>query len=148
MLKNRRAAIQILEQTFVVIFGVVMLILVILVFSNVAKSVSNYVAEAQFKNIANYVHNGIIQVYINGRFVDNYTVYLDIPPSISSHTYTVIIEEGYVKVRDTMSSINNSVLIYKLNVTINGNISSTSGGIPYLFYNTSDTSITLKSEPL
>ncbi|HIJ98300.1 TPA: hypothetical protein H1009_04410, partial [archaeon] len=68
MLENKKGASVILEQVFIVVFGVMILVLVVFVFATVRDKSTDFIAENQYELVANTVHSGIILAAQNMRF--------------------------------------------------------------------------------
>lgn len=145
-MRKAKGQLLVLEQTCLLMIGVIMLVTLILVFSTLKDDISDFTAQKQFKNIARYVHNGIIQAYVNGRFKGGYNITLSIPHQVGGHTYKIIANNTTILVKDAVSSLNNSVEIFNIGVDISGNISSTAGGQHLIIYNSTANTIQLKVE--
>lgn len=146
-LKNTKGASLILEQVFIMLFGVFILILVVLIFASVRDHSIGYITEQQYKGVATYVLSGVIIANENMRIGNSSgRIFLDLPDKIGGETYLVSITGNNINVTDLGRVKNASVQIFSINATVVGNISSGSGGRIFLAYNKTQNLINLASE--
>lgn len=146
IIKNEKGAAVLLEQIFVVLFGILLLIMVVTVFTNLRTKSFDFVTGAQFSNIAGYVHNGAIIASQNMQISDSGKVFLDLPDKVGDRPYKVLISNNTINVTDLNGDISSSVQIFNVNSTISGNVSSGGGGRIFISYNKTANNITLESE--
>ncbi len=145
-LKNKKGISPMIEQVFVILFGLFLLIMIILVFTNLRTKSFEYVATSQFASVASYVHNGIVIAQQDMRVSDSGRVYLDLPDKIGDKPYRILIQNRTINITDIDGVLNASITLFNINATVVGNVSSGSGGRIFLFYNRSANNITLKAE--
>ena len=144
--KNKKAASILIEQIFVLLFGILLSVMVITVFTSLRTKSFDFVATSQFGSIANYVHNGIIIAGEDMHISDTGKIFLDLPDKVGDKPYRIEIRDNIINVTDTAGALNASVTIFNINSTISGNASSGGGGRIFIFYNRTANAITLSSE--
>ncbi|HIK00057.1 TPA: hypothetical protein H1016_00775 [archaeon] len=144
--KNKKAASILIEQIFVLMFGILILVMVITVFTTLRAKSFDFVASSQFGSVASYVHNGVIIAEQNMRVANTGKVFLDLPDKVGDKPYRIEIKNNFINVTDLGGALNTSVALFNINATVSGNASSGGGGRIFLFYNRTANSITLQAE--
>ncbi len=153
MLGNKKAASVILEQVFIVVFGVMILVLVVLVFTTVRDESADFIAENQYELVANSIHSGIALAAKNMKFSDNGRIVLDIPDKIAGASYKIsIVNNTTINVTDTQGVKGASVPLFNMNATVRGNPANnttstfTGGGRIFIEYDRNSSTITIRPE--
>ena len=144
--RNKKGQGAMIEQLFVVLFGVFLLVMVVAVFTNLRGKSFEFIGSSQLERVANYVHDGIIIADQNMRVSDTGKIFLDLPDRVGDTSYKIQIINNTINVTDLAGSINASVGVFNINATVAGNISSGGGGRIFLSYNKSSKTITLEAE--
>lgn len=145
-LKNKKGVHILLEQVFIVAFGIIIFVMVVLVFANLKTSSTEFIVETQYKNVATYVQNAVIQADENMKFSDSGRIILDIPSRIGDQSYEVYLNDTAVLVVSSVGITNRTIDAYKTGATMSGNISSTGGGRFFITYNRTANTIILEAE--
>lgn len=145
-LRNKKAASVLIEQIFVLMFGILILIMIITVFTTLRTKSFDFVAASQFGSIASYVHNGVIIAEQSMRVSDTGKVFLDLPDRVVDRAYRIEIKNNAINVTDLAGAINASKTLFNITASVSGNVSSGGGGRIFLFYNRTANSITLRAE--
>ena len=143
---NEKGVTILLEQIFIILFGVLLLVMIITVFTALRDKSVNFVAGSQFESIGSYVHNGIIIADQDMRYSDTGKVFLDLPDKIGDTPYRISISNRIINVTDLNGAVNASIPIFNINATLAGNVSSGSGGRFFLIFNRTANTITLAAE--
>ena len=153
MLENKKGASVILEQVFIVVFGVMILVLVVFVFATVRDKSTDFIAENQYELVANTVHSGIVLAAQNMRFFDNGRILLDIPDKIAGDSYKITIANNTtINVTDTRGIKSAAVQFFNVNATVLGNPANnttstfTGGGRIFIEYDRPSNTITIMAE--
>ena len=145
ILKNEKGVTIVLEQIFILLFGILLLVMIITVFTALRGNAANFVAGSQFKTIASYVHNGVLIAVSEMDRSDSGKIFLDLPDKVGDTPYRVLIQNNGINVTDLSGVLNASVNIFSVNATVSGNVSS--GAARYfLSYNRSARTIILQAE--
>jgi len=144
-MKSRRGSTIVLEQIFITIFSVMMLVMVLTTFANLRSDVLEFTAENQFSNVANYVHTSIVQAFVGTQTSSYGKVPITLPSKIGSYSYGVYLNNTSVRVSTYHGDISRSVPIANIDqvMTISGNVSSGDGHY-VMEFNTSSNKIVLK----
>ncbi|HIJ99254.1 TPA: hypothetical protein H1011_00310 [archaeon] len=132
---NRKGSTAIFEQVCFAVMGVFIFVMFLTVFGGIKDDMSDFQAGHQFRNVASYVHLAISNSYIYGRYVDNYSLNIELPPYLAGRRYVIITNNTSILVRDEFYDINRTLPILKFNISINGSFSSTAGGQHRIAYN-------------
>lgn len=145
-IKNDKAISLIIEQVFIILFGIMIFVTVITVFSDVRSDTYDFVSEEQMGVVGNYVHSSVVTAKQAMEFSDYGKMLIEIPSETAGTPYYVYLNNSSIKVVETKGYLNYTVNISNSGSNLFGNISSTSGGKHYVVYNKSDNSIKLKTE--
>ncbi len=144
--KNNKGEALIIEQVFVLLFGVLILVTVITVFANVRDDAYEFVGEEQMGVVGNYVHTALIKAQRSMEVSSYGKIRLDIPAQAGGDTYYVYLNNTSIKVAESAGYLNYTVDIANIDKNLFGNISSSAGGKKYIIYNSSAGSVQLKTE--
>lgn len=146
-LKHNKGASVILENVFIILFGILLLVLTVVVFTSVRDSSVDFISKAQYENVANYVLSGITIASRNMRISDYGRIFLELPDNIGGATYRIsIFNNTTINVTDAQNVKSAFVQIFNVNATILGNTTTTGGGRVFLEYNRTAGTIILKAE--
>ena len=135
MIRNRKGTHIVVEQVFLALMGVIIVVIVFSVFQGLKENTSEHVAEEQFLSVATYVQSAIIQAYETGNYANSVRVQMELPAEIAEHPYTITLSNKLITVEATDdASLTQSLQIYNINAYLNGKAYSESGRY-YLFYN-------------
>ena len=150
---NKKGASVILEQVFVVVFGIMILVLVVLVFTTFRDKSIDFIAENQYGLVANSVHSGIVLAAKNMKFSDNGRIVLDIPGKIAGASYKIIVSNNTtINVTDTQGVKSASVQFFNVNATVRGHFANNTtatfsgGGRIFIEYDRPTNTITIRAE--
>jgi len=141
-MRNTKGTSTILEQVLVMLFGVMILITVIVTFSQVKTDTVEYSAVPQFGAVAQHVHAVVASAAIHMQHADTGNLGIVIPRKIAGQDYIVRVNSTHVKVENFEKSINTTVPLVQANVTVSGTISSGDSGKARAFFNATSKSIT------
>ena len=145
-LSNRKGASVFVEQIFIILFGVVLFIMVITSFALVRDKALDFMAEAQFKSIGTYVQNAVVQAATGTEFSEYGRIVLSLPPTVAQRSYKVYLNNTTIQVIVPDGTLNSTINMYKVDLTLSGNISSTAGGRHFVTYNRTAKTIVLETE--
>ncbi|HIJ97955.1 TPA: hypothetical protein H1009_02590 [archaeon] len=145
--QNTKAASVILEQVFIALFGIILLVLVVVAFTSVRDKAIDHISGDQYATVANTVHSGLLLASRNMKISETGVVFLDIPDRIGGSSYRILVyNNASIMVQSISRSKNSSVQFFNVNANVFGNETATGGGRVYWEYNRSARSITLKAE--
>jgi hypothetical protein len=136
-MRNSRGSMLIMEQIFIIIFGIIIFVSVVGVIGSFRRGVSSSVAGSSFEEIGGMVHSAVVDAYLLRNFSTSGRILLELPQKIGNDNYMVYLYQNNI----TVSSLDNVTLqrtvnIYNIETNLLGNISSTAGGKSYVSYNT------------
>ncbi len=144
-IKNKKGASVLIEQIFIVLFGIILLVLIVVVFSTVREKSIDSVSQTQYEGIANQVLSGIAIANKDMQISEIGRVFLDLPDRVGGEPYRISIVNGQtINVTDLGNVKNATVAIFNFNSSVSGNVSS--GSRIFLEYNKSANSISLTTE--
>ena len=136
-LRNRKGAHVIIEQVFLIIMGVVILVMVINIFYGIRTSTTDYIAGEQLRSISVYVGSAVIQAYNNGQYADESKIYLELPDYAGSYAYEVYFSDTSVVASARNVNLSQSLKLNNIVANLKGRISP-GGGRPYVLYDGSE----------
>ncbi|MFH1424955.1 MAG: hypothetical protein ABIG20_04785 [archaeon] len=145
MWSNRKGAAMVVEQAFIAVFGIVILITVMIVFSNLRIDFSKHVAEAQFDEVGAVTHNAVLQAYENGKYANSAKVVVRLPGKLGGMPYTVSLTNDNITVQNIYGDVNRTLGVMNITANLSGNCSSTGSGPCVVEYNSSSGNITLET---
>jgi hypothetical protein len=142
MIRNRKGTHIVIEQVFLALMGIVIIVLVFSVFQGLRENTGDFVAEQQFESVATYVHNAVIKAYETGRYSDFVKIRMELPAEIAEHPYTINLSNSNITVEALDdATLTQSLQIYNINANLNGKAYSEWSRY-YLFYNTTANQMT------
>ena len=140
-MRNTKGVSAILEQVFILLFGVLILITVVVTFSQLKDDTVEYSAAPQFETVAQQVQAAIAVAQRQMSITDFGYVGFSIPAKIAGADYAVRINNTHIRVENFQNTINKSINLANMGVSISGSISSNDAGKLRAFFNASDRSI-------
>jgi len=140
-MRNSKGVSAIMEQVFIMVFGVLILITVVLTFSQLKKDTVEYSAVPQYEAVAQHVHAVVISAQEHMNWAGNGYLGFTIPEKIAGENYIVRVNNTHIRVENFPRTINQTILMAQANITIYGNISSDNAGKIRAYFNASDRAI-------
>ncbi|MDP7282684.1 MAG: hypothetical protein QF475_03555 [Candidatus Undinarchaeales archaeon] len=141
-MRNCKGSATVMEQVFIMVFGVLILITVVVTFSQLRQDTVEYAATPQFEAVAQQIHAVIATAQENMRTADFGYISFTIPHEIAGENYVVRFNTTHIRVEDFAGNLNQSVMLTQSNITVLGNISSQSTGKSRAYFNSTDRSVT------
>lgn len=149
MIKNRKGSHIVIEQVFLALMGVIIIMIVFSVFQDLRENTGEFVAEEQFKSVATYTHSAVIQAFESCRYSDFVKIQMELPTEIAEYPYTITLSNSNVTVEAIYdSSLTQSLQLYNINANLYGTAYSESGryyltcnstvGIPQITFQVED----------
>tara|TARA_Y100000310_G_scaffold333252_1_gene410426 strand:- start:1665 stop:2072 length:408 start_codon:yes stop_codon:yes gene_type:complete len=129
-------------QVFIMVFGVLLLVTILVAFSDLKDDTVEYSANPQFEAVGQHVHAIIISAVEHMNTADSGYIPVVIPRQIAGKSYILRVNSTHIRVEDFDQVMNQTILLSQGNVTITGNISSDDSGKARAFFNTSARTIT------
>jgi hypothetical protein len=147
LLRNRKGAHVIIEQVFLVIMGVAILVMVMNIFYGIRTSTTDFIAGEQLHSISVYTGSAAIQVYTNGQYADYGKIYLELPDRAGTYGYEVYFNSTskHVVASARDADLSQSLKLNNITANLVGRISS-GGGRPYVSYDAINDEIELGVE--
>jgi len=141
-MRNKKGASAVLGQVFIMIFGVLILITVVVAFSQLKDDTVEYSAESQYRAVAHQVNAMITSAQEHMNTADSGYLGFTIPEKIAGENYLVRFNTTHILVENFPNSMNQSVLLSQQNITVSGNISSDDVGKVRVYFNTTARNVT------
>jgi len=116
-------------------FGVLILITVLVTFSQLKDDTVEYSAKPQYEAIGEHVHSVIITAQEHMNTAGDGYLGFNIPEKIAGNNYIVRVNNTHLSVEDFAGVVSQSILLAQSNVTIYGNISSADTGKLRAYFN-------------
>jgi len=140
-MRNTKGVSAIMEQVFIMVFGVVMLIAVVVTFSQLKDDTIEYSAVPQYEAVAQHIHSVIVSAQAHMKIADHGQLSFTIPGKIAGESYIVRVNNTSVMVENFEKTVNQTVALSNVNATVSGNISSGDTGKLRVYFNTADRAI-------
>lgn len=140
-MRNSKGASTVMEQVLILLFGVLVLITVVVTFSQLKDDSVSYSAGPQFQAVAQQVNAVLASAQEHMQLAGYGYIGFEIPPKIAGKSYIVVINSTHIRVEDFQQEINRTALLVSGNITITGNISSENSGKGRVYFNATSRTI-------
>lgn len=123
-----------------------MLTSVLVVFTSLRDDSSDFIAAAQYDEVAAVVRSAIVQAYENGQFADYVRINVKLPEVLGGAPYRVSLinrTNDSIVVENLYGGLNRTLDLLNVNATVFGFYSSTGSGPCSLVYNKSSGNLTM-----
>jgi hypothetical protein len=131
-----------MEQVFILMFGVLLLITVVVTFSDLKDDTVEYSAIPQYEAVAQHMHAVVISAQEQMQLAESGYIGFTIPREIAGKNYIMRFNNTHIRVEDFQQEINQTVLLAQSNITVSGNVSSSDSGKARAYFNTTERSVT------
>ena len=137
-MRNSKGVSAIMEQVFIMAFGVLVLITVVVTFSQLKDDSIEYSSGEQFEAVAQQVHSTIVLASQSMSTAGDGYLNVPIPEKVAGDHYIVRVNSTHIRVENFERTVNSTVLLSGINATISGNLSSDDSGKLRVYFNTTD----------
>jgi len=141
-MRNSKGVSAIMEQVFVMVFGVLILITIVVTFSQLKTDTVEYSASVQYEAVAQHVHSVVVSAQSHMKLADSGYIGFTIPEKIAGDNYIVRVNSTHLRVENFPQSMNQTIALSEVNATVSGDISSDDTGKLRAYFNTTGQSIT------
>ena len=147
-IQNKRGFAVIIEQVFITLFSVLMLLMIILVFSNLKDNVLEFTQRVHFREVGGMLHNAVATAFANLEYSDSGRIELKLPHYIGGDFYIMNLTNDEIFIQDRGNTVNCTEDLLAINATLSGRLSSTGGVKHYVSWSQNSSGKYIKLEAL